>query len=166
MKIRGVILWLDDLRNPYLNIEGKVPTHNKENSEVIWVCNYEDFLGWIELNGLPEVISFDHDLGEGQGYDVPTYLVASGESNYKIEKMAHDSEKTGMDCAKWLVEYCMDRNNLPLPKWHIHSANPVGAANIKGLLGNYEKHVVSQNNNQSDYNIWRKEVETLRRWNV
>lgn len=57
-------IFLDDLRNP--------PDHS-------WavVRSYEQFVDWIERHGVPEVISFDHDLGDG----VPT----------------------GMDCAKWLV---------------------------------------------------------------
>lgn len=49
-------------------------------------------------HSLPDGICFDHDLGE---------------------------EKTGYDCAKWLVDYCMD-NNLKLPLYAIQSANPVG----------------------------------------
>lgn len=50
-------------------------------------------------------------------------------------------EKTGYHCAKWLVEYCMD-NNAPLPKWNIHSANPVGKENIKMLLENYGSSIL------------------------
>lgn len=49
-------------------------------------------------------------------------------------------EKTGYDCAKWLVEYCLD-NNLKLPKWNIQSANPVGKDNINGLLLSFSKNV-------------------------
>jgi len=48
-------------------------------------------------------------------------------------------EKTGMDCAKWLVEYCLD-SNLQLPEYTIQSANPVGKENITSLLENYKKH--------------------------
>jgi hypothetical protein len=46
---------------------------------------------------------------------------------------------SGYDCAKWLVEYCMD-NDLDLPNWIVQSANPVGKDNINGLLNNYLKH--------------------------
>lgn len=45
-----------------------------------------------------------------------------------------------MDCAKWLVDYCID-NKERLPKIFVHSANPVGADNILGLLNNFKKHV-------------------------
>jgi len=106
--IMKTLLWLDDLRNPYLNKQRRCP----DGYIVYWVTNYSEFIEWIEKFGLPDAISFDHDLGE----------VA-----------------TGMDCAKWLVNYCLD-NNRELPEFYVHSANPVGAENIKTLLENYKKH--------------------------
>ena len=45
------------------------------------------------------------------------------------------TEKTGMDCAKWLVEKWLDGN--PVCKVMVHSANAVGSANIYGLIWNY-----------------------------
>jgi hypothetical protein len=48
------------------------------------------------------------------------------------------NEKTGYDAAKWLCDYCF-LNSIPLPKWNVHSANPVGRDNIEGLLKNFEK---------------------------
>jgi len=50
-----------------------------------------------------------------------------------------DKYKTGYDCAKWLVGYCIDKN-LALPLWNIQSANPVGKENINSLLNNYKKY--------------------------
>jgi hypothetical protein len=127
------ILWLDDLRNPYLDIEGRVP---KENLIVDWVLSYEQFTQWIDKFGLPKIISFDHDLAD-EHYTPEEYW-----SDYDKSKNYQDSqnyqEKTGMDCAKWLVEYCMD-NELPLPIFYVHSANPVGADNIRFLLENFNK---------------------------
>ena len=38
-------------------------------------------------------------------------------------------EKTGFDCAKWLVDFCHD-NDVPFPRYTIHSMNPVGRLNI------------------------------------
>lgn len=113
------ILWLDDIRNPFLDIEGKVP---KVDATIEWVLNYEQFVQWIEKFGMPDIISFDHDLA-----DIT-----------KITTTTHQ-EKTGMDCAKWLVDYCIDNKEL-LPIFYVHSANPVGADNIRGLLSNYLKH--------------------------
>ena len=48
-------------------------------------------------------------------------------------------EKTGLDCAKFLVEYCADEN-LPLPEYLAHSANPAGKENIEKFLENAKKH--------------------------
>jgi hypothetical protein len=47
-------------------------------------------------------------------------------------------EKTGMDCAKWLVDYCMD-NKKELPDFVVHSMNPAGAENIKQLLTQFKE---------------------------
>ncbi|GAB3824380.1 cyclic-phosphate processing receiver domain-containing protein [Hymenobacter jeollabukensis] len=41
---------------------------------------------------------------------------------------------SGYDCAKWLVE-----QELLVERFNVHSANPVGAANIRGLLENYRR---------------------------
>ena len=103
------LLWIDDIRNPFLNVENKVP-----NCESIhWVLNYSQFILYIEKLGLPDVISFDHDL-------------------------ADIDDKSGYDCAKYLVDYCMD-NNKRLPSFRVHSANPVGKENIEYLLNNFKR---------------------------
>ncbi len=127
------ILWLDDLRNPFLNLEGRVP---KEDGIIHWVLNYEEFVMWIEKFGLPDIISFDHDLAT-EHYTPEKYW-----HDYQLSKEYQESqnytEKTGMDCAKWLVEYCMN-NQKELPFFYFHSANPVGADNILYLLNNFNK---------------------------
>lgn len=104
-------LYLDDIRTP-------------NSSEWVIVRSYGEFVDTITRLGMPTEISFDHDLA-----DIHC-------SNSKESFSYH--EKTGMDCAKWLCEYCMD-NSLPLPKWNVHSANPVGADNIRHYLTNFEK---------------------------
>ena len=55
---------------------------------------------------------------------------------------------TGYDCAKWLVEYCMD-NDKDIPPYGIQSANPVGKENIDKLLKSY-KNFRSLNKNKSE----------------
>lgn len=100
MKKQYLKLYLDDLRNP-------------KNEGWKIVRTYDEFLDWIENNGIPDEISLDHDLGES-------------------------NEKNGYDVAKWLCEYCWE-NGLPIPKWNCHSANPVGKENIINLLSNFEK---------------------------
>ena len=110
------LLFLDDIRNP---IDAKTFAKNRGvdisiySEKWIIVRDFLQFTEWITQNSLPDFISFDHDLGESD-------------------------ERTGMDCAHWLVNYCLD-NNVSLPKWAVHSANPVGYDNIRGLLTNFEK---------------------------
>jgi len=115
-------LFLDDLRNPadclsYMSNRKSVDINIYHKKWHI-VRTYSEFVTWIETHGLPDLISFDHDLAdfteEGQEY-------------------------TGMDCAKWLVDYCID-NKVQCPEFYVHSANPQGADNIGSLLENYQKH--------------------------
>lgn len=91
-------LYLDDLR----------PIPN----EFIGVRSYTEFINYINQNGLPDFISFDHDLG---------------------------LEESGFDCAKWLVNYCLDKK-IGLPEFTVHSQNPVGKKNIESLLNNFIKN--------------------------
>jgi len=50
------------------------------------------------------------------------------------------NEKTGYDCAKWLINYCID-NKKELPATIlIHSMNPAGSLNIKSLFDTYNKY--------------------------
>ena len=83
-----------------------------------WVrlYSYDEFVRYIEANDLPDIISFDHDLGNDNGVILPT----------------------GKDCANWLVNYCIE-NDKDLPEYYCHSGNPVGRDNIIGLLDNYKK---------------------------
>jgi hypothetical protein len=110
-------LFLDDIRLPIDAIpfaEAKGINQAIYYENWVIVKSYNQFVKHIQDKGLPDIISFDHDLGD-------------------------DNELTGMDCAKWLVNYCMD-NNLYLPKWVVHSANPAGYENIKSLLLSFEKN--------------------------
>lgn len=95
------------------------------------VRNYDEFINYILKNGLPSVISFDHDLADEH------YVPSEYWDNYDLSKEFQESqsyrEKTGNDCAKWLLEYCYE-NNLKLPQCMVHSANPVGADNIRKTL--------------------------------
>ena len=104
-------LYLDDVRCP-----------KTEGWDV--VRTYDDFIDWITKNGLPEEVSFDHDLAEIH-YDPSTQT-----EDFKYY------EKTGYDAAKWMCEYCWT-NGLPIPEYNVHSANPGGRDNILQLLKNF-----------------------------
>ena len=117
-------LYLDDIRIPQ-----NIPLDHEP-----WtiVRSYNDFVAYIKENGLPSLISFDHDLADEH------YRLEFEEWSYTPERMDM-GERTGYDCAKWLVEYCMD-NNLKMCQFTVHSANPAGAQNILGLLNNFRKN--------------------------
>lgn len=119
---KKTLIWLDDNRdiNKYRDKYSVFfPIQDKYTYiKVIWLKNYTSFVEWITLNGLPDAICFDHDLGDTDG-------------------------KSGMDCARWLVEYCLDNGIKKLPLYNIQSANPVGKENILSLLQGYQKFVKS-----------------------
>lgn len=98
-------LYLDDIRIP------------KSDTFTI-VRSYKEAVKFVEEFGIPEYISFDHDL--------------EVDSNNNLLP-------TGYDFAKCLVE--MDMNNIHLfPKnfkFNVHSANPIGKVNIESYLTNY-----------------------------
>lgn len=122
MELTKRLLFLDDIRYP---IEAYHYTKQDIFLRNDWhiVRNFEQFTNRILKKGLPEMISFDHDLAD-EHYIKDTNVFV---------------EKTGYDCAKWLVEYCMD-NYLDLPKFYCHSMNPVGKQNIESLLKNFKNY--------------------------
>jgi hypothetical protein len=122
-------LFLDDVRD----INMIYPNYKPKN----WVIarNYHEFVNFIQKFGLPDFISFDHDLG----FEHTRWFYNNGGHESPPDPMeANFKEKTGYDAAKWLCEYCLD-NNLKLPKYKVHSANPVGKQNIISYLENFKK---------------------------
>ncbi len=80
----------------------------------------EETIEFMIRNGCPNYISFDHDLG---------------------------GEDTSMVIVKWMIEMDLDFEDwIPLEfDWNVHSANPVGAANINGYLTSY---ITQRKNNE------------------
>ena len=98
-------LFLDDVRDPS-------GVHMGNPDDWIVCRSMQEAVNVISDLGWPNIISFDHDLG--------------------------NQEPTGMDFAKWLVNLDLDGILMPDDfQFHVHSANPTGAANIQGLLDNY-----------------------------
>jgi hypothetical protein len=120
MNNKKIWLYLDDVR---------IPTEGE------WevVRNYDEFISHIKMNGLEryEVISLDHDLGEAAMIEYYTNTKPNYELDYN-----RITEKTGMDCARFLVAESMN-TKVPLPTIYVHSANPIGSANIIGYINNY-----------------------------
>lgn len=76
----------------------------------------EQAIALMNEKGCPSIIHFDHDLG--------------------------DKAPTGMDLAKWIVEKDLDCEQKFIPngfQFFIHSQNPNGERNIRGLLIPYLK---------------------------
>lgn len=98
-------LYLDDIREP-------------KSDDFVIVRSFEDAIKFVEANGIPEFISFDHDLG------------CDEEGNIL---------KSGYDFAKWLVDSDINKEFI-FPDnfdFNVHSANPIGRNNIESILNNY-----------------------------
>jgi hypothetical protein len=121
MKINNRLrLYLDDIRTPV-------------DDDWIVVRNYDEFVAQIKLRGLGnfEVISLDHDLGEGAMVEYYTNV----KNNYMLD-YNNIEERTGMDCCRYIVSESMNEK-IPLPQIYVHSANPIGSANMLGYINNY-----------------------------
>ena len=112
-------IYLDDVRTPL------------EQDWVI-VRSYEEFINKVNEIGLQdiELISLDHDLGDSAMSEWHKNVY----HNYKLD-YDNITEKTGYDCAKWLVEQWL--NERPWVQVYTHSANAIGSANIMGYINNY-----------------------------
>lgn len=86
-----------------------------------WVVarNYEEFVDYIQEFGMPNRISFDHDLGD-------------------VSDDPEHNEMTGYDAAKWLIDYCLENDVLP-PMYLTHTNNPVGNKNINDIIQSFIK---------------------------
>jgi len=96
------------------------------------VKNYDEFVAKVTEIGLEniELISLDHDLGDTAIMEWHTNVY----HNFKLD-YNNITEKTGMDCTKWLVEQWM--NGAPVCEVKVHSANAIGSANMMGYINNY-----------------------------
>ena len=117
-------IYLDDVRTP-----------KKTAMEWVVVRSYDEFVAKVTELGLENIalISLDHDLGDTAMMEWHTNVV----NNYTLD-YNNITEKTGMDCTKWLVEQWL--NGAPVCRVKIHSANAIGSANMMGYINNY-KHL-------------------------
>lgn len=122
-------LYLDDQRTPTTTIPGYYP----------WavVRNYDEFILHILNSGIPDLISFDHDLANEH---IEDYYKQKFSLGYQHPDYESYKEKTGLDCARWLVEHCQEKN-LNIKSVSVHSHNPVGATNIQSLINGFKRHM-------------------------
>jgi len=124
-------IYLDDVRTPL-------------DESWIVVRNYDQFVQKVEEIGLQNIdlISLDHDLGPAAMRE----YFQNVHPNYQLD-YNNITEKTGMDCAKWLVQHFYDTNPnqsllvrgepIQFPKVYVHSANPIGSGNMMGYINNF-----------------------------
>jgi hypothetical protein len=113
-------IYLDDVRTPH------------DTSWVV-VRSYDAFVNRVLELGIHNIdcFSLDHDLGDTAMQEYFNNVHPNYELNYDNIR-----EKTGLDCAKWLVNTYLDAN-VKMPIVYVHSANPIGSANIMGYINNY-----------------------------
>ena len=128
-------IYLDDLRTPVDN-------------DWLVVRNCYEFVNLVNKVGLINIslISLDHDLGDSAMKEYFNNVT----KNYKLD-YDNIEEKTGYDAAKWLVGefYTLNENRINMsrfdkkqkpikfPEVVVHSANPIGSANIMGYINNF-----------------------------
>ena len=115
-------LFLDDYRSPQ-----QVPAILKHAPANEWVVvrSMDEAMNCILQNGMPNFISFDHDLAD----------------DHYILGLEH--EKTGAHFARWLIDYIID-NDLALPEgfnYYVHSMNPHGAKNIRSIMNDFMRTI-------------------------
>lgn len=113
-------IYLDDVRTP-------------KDTDWVVVRNYDQFVSTVMYIGLENIdtISLDHDLGDTAMQEYFNNV----SPNYTLD-YNNIQEKTGLDAAKYLIAQSM-KSNIPLPQVYVHSANPIGSANIMGYVNNY-----------------------------
>lgn len=128
-------LFLDDERIPR-----NVTWVHLPNLDWIIVRNYDEFVKHIVSFGLPETVSFDHDLADEHYKHMITDNSLNGHTAFVDDDLGglnvtfdYGAEKTGYDCAKWLVDFCIERS-LKFPPYTVHSMNPVGAERIRQYI--------------------------------
>jgi hypothetical protein len=124
-------IYLDDVRTPL-------------DESWIVVRNYDQFVQKVEEIGLQNIdlISLDHDIGPSAMRE----YFQNVHPNYQLD-YNNITEKTGMDCAKWLVQHFYDTNPnqsllvrgepIQFPRVYVHSANPIGSGNMMGYINNF-----------------------------
>ncbi len=81
------------------------------------VVRAEDVLTLLRMN-LVEEMSLDHDLGEFAFDNISNSLGHPHDGSWLARQIADD----------------VSQGLYSLPKWHVHSANPVGADRMRAIL--------------------------------
>lgn len=134
-------LFLDDMRNPMDCLSYMAPRTSKLSLyEETWVIvrSYQEFVDTItrayRKTGMPDIISFDHDLS--QEHYAPVGVWDQREKYSDWEAKQNFREKNGKDAASWLGDFCVNHEEQ-IPEFIVHSMNPYGSENIQSILDQY-----------------------------
>ena len=101
----GYYLWLDDYR----------PKPTSGTHEWLHAHSLQEFKTIVDLHGIPEGVSFDHDLNEKHYY---------GDFSDK---------QTGLDAAEWLIRQ-VKKGMCEPPWWSVHTMNTKKMVEMLQLL--------------------------------
>lgn len=124
-------LFLDDVRTPFAVANYILPIELREQyRKEPWfiVRDYTEFVNYIKIYGIPDVVSFDHDLHQDH-YNEQMFINAE-EYNKLYDTF---QEKTGLNCVRYLLEQCINQQYC-FPESFCHSMNPVGKNNILSVI--------------------------------
>lgn len=89
----------------------------EDTDTIRWTCARTAWEALVKLELIDfDIVSLDHDLASFLGY----------------------KELTGYDIAVWMADRKQEGGYVP-PDVRVHSANPVGVANILGVIDRYLK---------------------------
>jgi len=115
-------IYLDDVRTP---VEGNW----------IVVRNYQEFVDKVNELGLDniELVSLDHDLGDTAMAEYFNNVSKNYKLDYFLVDVFYDNN---------VDRFQMNRRDkkdseFKFPTVYVHSANPIGAANIMGYINNF-----------------------------
>lgn len=126
-------IFLDDLRDPK---DAFAHTNQLMFLEWEWtvIRSFDEFAEWIHANGLPDFVSFVHDLHND--HYTPQHLWTDKEAAKAWRTGEISAKPNGFHCAMFLVHYC-SLKKLKLPEWYCHSMNPVGNDKISFALNGF-----------------------------
>ncbi len=115
-------IFLDDIRLPsdlsYYIPKEEITPYLLTNWTII--RNYQDFVTYISENGIPSIISFDHDLGIN---------------------LDNTEAESGYDAVKYIEDLIIEQEHRVLPQVLRHSQNPVGKTNTLSYWNNFMKTI-------------------------
>ena len=130
-----MMIYLDDIRTP-------------KDKDWMVVRSYHEFVNLVQKIGIKNIstISLDHDLGDSAMNEYYNNV----SPNFKLD-YGNINEKTGYDASKFLVNEFysqyperlemnhFDKKKEPImfPFVLVHSANPIGSANMMGYINNF-----------------------------